>query len=207
VTGDGDRPIRVRANESLVPRIARSERGSTIVLALRDPFRVHQSVRLELGLGPFADEIMVDAVVRAIRPGDTATDPPEVTMEIIRAHEERFAYVHGVITGQRDIVTRRHRRVAARVPVVWMLAGRSHRSFTGDIGCGGTFILGEEAPPPGAHIELDLHVSPRESLALRGIVTWSGVSRGDTGFGIKFESLDHDTFARLREIVRAGADP
>jgi hypothetical protein len=200
-----ERPIRVRADSALVERIQRSDRGSTMWITTREPVRPHQSVRLELGLGPLVDEILVDAVVRDLRPPEEVTDAPEVQVEIERRHEERFAYVYDVILGRREPITRRYRRVAARFPIVWSQAGQAHRSFTGDIAAGGTFILGE-APELGSSVEVELWLDSEDPIEVSGLVTWVGIARGEDGFGVQFRKLDAGVFGRLRQLVRRRED-
>jgi hypothetical protein len=197
-----DRPLRVRADESLVPRIQRTGRVSTVWVATREPVRVNQAIRIEFGLGPLADEIVVDAVVREVRADADPLDAPEVLCEIDRRHDERFAYVYDVIRGLREVVTRRYRRVAARFPVVWTHEGRSHRSFTGDIAAGGAFVVAPGAPEAGAMIELEMWLDADAPIEVSGLVTWVGQSRGEGGFGVQFRHLDAGAFNVLRDLVR-----
>ena len=195
------RPIRVRADETLAERIQRTDRGSTVWVTTREALRPQQSVRLELGLGPMVDEILIDAVVREIRAPDEVAAAPQVLFEVERRHEERMKYVYDVIQGRREAVTRRYRRVVARFPLVWSQAGHAHRSFTGDIAAGGTFVLGE-GPQAGSAVELEIWLDSEQTIEVSGLVTWTGEARGEEGFGVQFRNLDAGVFNRLRNLVR-----
>jgi hypothetical protein len=154
-------------------------------------------VQIEFSFGAMADEITVRGHVVRIDASGAAL------VEIVAEHKARLEHVHGVLRGARESVVRRHKRVAVRLPVVWRIDQHVHRDFTADLSCGGLFILSEQAPPQRRRIELTLSFAPDDALRLGGRVTWAGEARRERGFGVEFERIDRETFARLRNLVRA----
>jgi hypothetical protein len=84
--------------------------------------------------------------------------------------------------------------------VRWTWERRTRVTVTGDISCGGVFIVSDDTPPVGTPITLELELENRDA-EVDATVTWSGISRQTRGFGAKFEQLDRDTFQHIRQLV------
>lgn len=197
------RVLRLRGEPSLAERIrvAGPGRGSVRV-PTRERVEPGQPIRLEIGFGALHDEIVMDATVREVRSGE-GDEPPLVVCLVENKHAARLAYVYDVLTNRRDPVSRRYRRVQVRLRVRWIWRGRTYGAFTGDISCGGAFLISPVCPPVETEIDLGLWLDPEtEPIELAGIVIWSGTARREQGFGIRFRHIERETFARLQELVR-----
>lgn len=83
--------------------------------------------------------------------------------------------------------------------------GAEEQAFTKNIGIGGAFILTAQPAPPGAHLEIAVHVpeAPRP-IEVKGEVRWIVDGRHDEparehGMGIKFHALEVDQLLALNE--------
>lgn len=198
------RLIRLRADQDLLSSIELSERvdtGGFIELPPR-PYLVSEGdeVRLEFGFGALSDEIMVQG--RALDVATVDGEGQSVRVELVTKHADRLRYVHGVLSGTRDPVVRRHRRVPYRAAVHLTVGPEFMRAMTDDISCGGAFIVSSSAPAVDTEVKLTLSLEQGRRVQTAARVTWSGVARGQRGFGIEFLHLEPNDVQALREIVR-----
>jgi uncharacterized protein (TIGR02266 family) len=207
----------VRANESLKDRIRSHRRdglrnrSKLVHVPSRERVAVGEAIRLEIGLGPHADEVVLDGTIVDVQPGSGETDgadggAPIVVCRIEQRHADRLAYILEVLEGDRQPVARRFRRVRARVTVRWSARAKSptrvHHTFTADLSAGGAFIVCRDSPLRDTTLSIELRLQPGEApIELEAVVTWSGTAHGQPGFGVKFNHVDRTVFARLQDIV------
>jgi hypothetical protein len=163
------------------------------------PLAVGDEIKIEFGFGAFADEIVCDGVVIAVA---EVSGGRRIRVEVEAAHGSRLEYVHDVLTKKRPPVVRRHPRVGYRAPVDIEVEGVSMRTHTGNISCGGAFIVCDTPPPIGTELRVALEVTDKAEIRTKARVTWVGLVSEELGFGVQF-SLDRHALDHVREIVRA----
>lgn len=200
MVGDPRHTIRVRADPSfLAGMTSPGERGGThrvCVAVRRHGLTIGAAVAVEVSFGPLSDEVVLHGEIEHVDADGDGT----YTIAISETHAMHFAYVQAVLTNQRQPIVRRHRRVERDVPVAWTYDGRTRRSRSGDISCGGVFIVDPRPPAVGSKIDVRLELGI-QSLTLCAEVTWAGQARGSHGFGVRFANLARDGFEQIRRLV------
>lgn len=159
-------------------------------------------VRLEFSFGGMHDQVLVFGMVVAVA---RVQFHRRVRVEVLARDAKRLEYVRSVLRRQRVPGARRHRRVRFRTPVSIEVQGESQRAHTGDLGCGGAFIVSDQPPPLNSQVQLELRLEGREKIRAPARVAWVGTAGDDLGFGVEF-TLNNGDLECVREIVKLNED-
>ena len=199
---EGSEPVlRVLADESLAemlePALSAHD-GGRLQLATREPLERGQDVRIEVGFGPMADEIVLRGRVEFVSARERRE--PIVHIRIDWTHSARVRYVLQVLNEDRRASARMSRRVPSSLPATWTNQLGTRTSQLSDISKGGAFV--QTATPPPAGTSLELSLGSKQPLVVEGLVAWTGRSQGQRGFGVKFCPADRELAGRIAALVR-----
>lgn len=189
--------LRLRAEERLFrfETLRSGQRG--LVVPSREAVTNGENVRVEIGFGALADEIVFDAEVVDTRLRDGQA--PEVVLSIAVEDEPRVRYVEAVMAGQRPAAARRHARIPVDLPVRWSWGFSTHDSRLVDLSPGGAFVSAHDVPAVGAVVELELAGQVR----VAGAVAWASRTLDRAGFGVQFRFTSREEAARVSDLLRS----
>jgi hypothetical protein len=172
-------------------------------IASREVLKPGDPVRVEVSLGPLADEVVLEARVAAIEPGRQPEDAPTVLVRILAADLQRVRYVHDVTRGKRRASARQFHRVRKSMAVRWRQGQDWFGSHTWDLSKGGAFIVADRIPAAGEPLDLELVPSlAHPALRLEAKVAWRRDQGDPIGFGVRFDRLDRDVAGQLHTVVQ-----
>jgi hypothetical protein len=190
--------LRLRADDRLVDRLRPDGDGFLLDIPSRRAVSIDDGVRVELGLGPLADEVELHGRVVAVLEAEA-----HVRLVRVRLDEHavlRARYVLAVLEGQRSAAPRSHRRIPCDLTCRWTQGLLEHHGRVGDLSRGGAFVVSRSCPDVGTQVTLELDDA---DLRLPGQVTWTRRDGGATGFGVSFKIRERAVADRLFRIVRA----
>ena len=200
-----DPVLRVLADESLAEMLepaTSAHEGGRLHVPTREPLARGQTVRVEVGFGPMADEIILRGVVEQVR--DQASRERLVSVRIDWTHGVRVRYILEVLNEGRQASARKSRRVPSSLHATWTNDRGTRTSRLQDISKGGAFVQSPMPPPAGSSLQLALAEPSNkgEPLVVEGLVAWTGRSQGQRGFGVKFCPADRSLAGRIAALVR-----
>jgi Tfp pilus assembly protein PilZ len=199
----GPRVFRLRAGPTLEHLLMPGEGGEVarLEVSTRDPIVVDEVVRIEISLGPMADEVELDGhVVSVSGSGDGA--PDLVLVAFGPEQEPRVRYLRHVLEGRRDASARRYRRVPVDLDVRWRCGRARYASKLSDLSRGGAFIVSRCLPSIGDEVELEILADEPGALQFEAVVSWVRPRGQQTGFGVSFRLTDRTAAAALTDVVR-----
>jgi hypothetical protein len=182
--------------------------GGTFEVPWRRELSMDQRLLLEIGLGPFVDEILVVGRIigRTVMangrrttavPDSRGTLPTQAVVEIDEAHAERVRYVMSVAAGHRPATSRSVRRYPLEIPGRWWVGARVEQQTFADISRSGAFVGTRTPPHLGSLVTMELTNSVLGRIRVGGEVRWVSEDPRRPGFGASFRRKDRQAVDQL----------
>jgi Tfp pilus assembly protein PilZ len=196
------RLLRLRADDKLRAMFSfpDGESAGRLEVPSRENLTRGEVIRLEISLGPMADEVVLKGAVASIEPRDGQS--PVIVIAVDPKHAARTRYIAAVLADERPATARRYRRVEARLPVRWQQGLFRYNDSTVDLSQGGAFVASAQQPGLETELSLTLGLPDGSDLTMRSAVVWLGKGQGIDGFGVRFVDRDPVTARTLAEVVR-----